>query len=280
MFGSLRRALAHLSSLRSSLLPSQSSLRPSIFPPLLQSSRFATAATNVPRSKRFALSLTEGTLPIAALKKYNPVTPGTRHRIVIDKSQLWPGRSEPKLTKRIKSHAGRNHTGQITIRGRCAPKHRRKYRIIDFKRSRTDPAIVQRFEYDPNRSTFIALIKYESDGELSYILAPRDLAVGATVAGRRGADGILQPSAADPSVLVLGFVRGSSIVRPGDRVVTSGFLDPTGRLASAYPRGLPIGVVSEARQSDANTYKSVLVVPWVDLGSFANVVILTGGGTS
>ena len=59
-----------------------------------------------------------------------------------------------------------------------------------------------------------------------------------------------------------------------------GFLDPTGRLASAYPRGLPIGVVSEARQSDANTYKNVLVVPWVDLGSFANVVILTGGGTS
>ena len=107
-----------------------------------------------------------------------------------------------------------------------------------------------------------------------------DLAVGATVAGRRGADGILQPSAADPSVLVLGFVRGSSVVQPGDRVVTSGFLDPTGRLASAYPRGLPIGVVSEARQSDANTYKNVLVVPWVDLGSFANVVILTGGGTS
>ncbi|MDP4667129.1 MAG: rod shape-determining protein MreC [Gaiellales bacterium] len=112
------------------------------------------------------------------------------------------------------------------------------------------------------------------------LLSNADVAVGATVAGRRGADGILQPSAADPSVLVLGFVRGSSIVRPGDRVVTSGFLDPTGRLASAYPRGLPIGVVSEARQSDANTYKSVLVVPWVDLGSFANTVILTGGGTS
>ncbi len=112
------------------------------------------------------------------------------------------------------------------------------------------------------------------------LLSNADVAVGATVAGRRGADGILQPSAADPSVLVLGFVRGSSVVQPGDRVVTSGFLDPTGRLASAYPRGLPIGVVSEARQSDANTYKSVLVVPWVDLGSFANVVILTGGGTS
>jgi rod shape-determining protein MreC len=112
------------------------------------------------------------------------------------------------------------------------------------------------------------------------LLSNADVAVGATVAGRRGADGILQPSAADPSVLVLGFVRGSSVVQPGDRVVTSGFLDPTGRLASAYPRGLPIGVVSEARQSDSNTYKNVLVVPWVDLGSFANVVILTGGGTS
>ncbi|MGI9116409.1 MAG: rod shape-determining protein MreC [Gaiellales bacterium] len=112
------------------------------------------------------------------------------------------------------------------------------------------------------------------------LLSNSDVAVGATVAGRRGADGILQPSAADPSVLVLGFVRGSSVVQPGDRVVTSGFLDPTGRLASAYPRGLPIGVVSEARQSDSNTYKSVLVVPWIDLGSFANVVVLTGGGTS
>ena len=112
------------------------------------------------------------------------------------------------------------------------------------------------------------------------LLSNADVAVGATVAGRRGADGILQPSAADPSVLVLGFVRGSSVVQSGDRVVTSGFLDPTGRLASAYPRGLPIGVVSEARQSDSNTYKSVLVVPWVDLGSFANVVILTGGGAS
>ena len=63
----------------------------------------------------------------------------------------------------------------------------------------------------------------------------------------------------------------------GDRVITSGFIDPDGGLRSAYPRGLPIGVVSEARQSDSDTYKSVLVVPWVELGSFANVVILTTG---
>jgi len=106
------------------------------------------------------------------------------------------------------------------------------------------------------------------------LLSNASVAIAATVAGRRGADGILQPSAADPSVLVLGFVRRSSVVRTGDRVVTSGFLDPASGLGSAYPRGLPIGVVSEARQSDSDTYKNVLVVPWVELGSFANVVIL------
>ncbi len=112
------------------------------------------------------------------------------------------------------------------------------------------------------------------------VLSNASIAVGSTVAGRRGADGILQPSAADPSVLVLGFVRRSSVVKPGDRVITSGFLDPGGRLGSAYPRGLPIGVVSEARQSDADTYKNVLVVPWIELDSFANVIILTRGGVA
>jgi len=144
--------------------------------------RFASAMSNVPRSKRFELSVTKGNLPLAALKKYTPMNASLRHRVVIDKSHLWPGRPESELTTRINSHAGRNHHGVITIRGRSAPKHRRLYRKIDFERTRTDSAVVQRFEYDPNRSTFIALIKYESDGALSYILAPRDLAVGATVA--------------------------------------------------------------------------------------------------
>jgi len=124
-------------------------------------------------------------------------------------------------------------------------------------------ALVGRVEAVTERTATVALLSNAS------------VAVGAAVAGRRGADGILQPSAADPGVLVLGFVPRSSVVRQGDRVVTSGFIDPTTGLASAYPRGLPIGVVSEARQSDTDTYKSVLVVPWVELGSFANVVILT-----
>ena len=77
-----------------------------------------------------------------------------------------------------------------------APKHRRLYRQIDFHRTRTDPAVVVRFEYDPNRTTFIALIRYESDGELAYILAPRDLAVGARVAC--GDDAAFAPGNAMP----------------------------------------------------------------------------------
>jgi large subunit ribosomal protein L2 len=146
-----------------------------------QQNRGLAAMTNVTRANRLNLSVEPGTLPHAELKSYKPVTPSLRHRVVIDKSHLWPGRPVKKLTKRIKSHAGRNNTGRITVRGRCAPKHRRLYRQIDFKRTRDDAATVRRFEYDPNRSAFIALIQYESDGALSYILAPRDLAVGATV---------------------------------------------------------------------------------------------------
>lgn len=125
-------------------------------------------------------------------------------------------------------------------------------------------------------AALVGRVETVTDGTATVaLLSNASVAVGAAVAGRRGADGILQPSAADPNVLVLGFVRRASVVRTGDRVVTSGFIDPASGLASAYPRGLPIGVVSEARQSDTDTYKNVLVVPWVELGSFANVVVLT-----
>ena len=117
----------------------------------------------------------------APMFKYKPTSPGRRHRLIVNKKGLWKGRPHQKLTFRIKSHAGRNNTGQITIRGRSAPHHRRLYRLVDFMRQRKDPAVVERFEYDPNRSTFIALIQYTADRQLSYILAPRDLAVGSTV---------------------------------------------------------------------------------------------------
>ena len=123
------------------------------------------------------------TRAIGELKRYKPVTPSLRHRITIDKAGLWRGRPEKSLTERISGQhqAGRNNTGRITVRGRQAPKHRRQLRIIDFKRNRTDAAEVVRLEYDPNRSGFIALLRYASDGQLSYILAPEELEVGASV---------------------------------------------------------------------------------------------------
>ena len=127
------------------------------------------------------------TSPKVVMKKYNPYTPSMRHRLIVNKKDLWRGRPVGELTERIKSHAGRNVHGHITVRGRMAPKHRRMYRLVDFKRRRTDPATVQRFEYDPNRSAFIALIRYPSDGALSYILSPHDLEEGAVLRSGEGA---------------------------------------------------------------------------------------------
>jgi len=123
----------------------------------------------------------------APMFKYKPTSPGRRHRLIVNKKGLWKGRPHQKLTFRIKSHAGRNHTGQITVRGRSAPHHRRLYRLVDFKRQRKDPAVVERFEYDPNRSGFIALIRYVSDGAPSYVLAPDGLEEGKVLQCGEGA---------------------------------------------------------------------------------------------
>ena len=142
--------------------------------PLAMTARHASAA-------RMLQATSPGATPDAGLKSYNPKTPSLRHRVIIDKSGLWPGPPLKSLSSRLQSHAGRGRTGQITIRGRRAPKHRRIYRTIDFKRSRTDPATVERFEYDPNRSAFIALLRYQSDDTPSYILAPQGLRVGDVV---------------------------------------------------------------------------------------------------
>jgi large subunit ribosomal protein L2 len=121
-----------------------------------------------------------------ALKHYNPVTPSLRGTVLIDRSELWKGRPVKQLTEGKHSTGGRNNHGRITSRFRGGG-HKRLYRIVDFKRrGKFDvPAVVERLEYDPNRSAFIALVKY-TDGELSYILAPQRLKVGdAVVAGAR-----------------------------------------------------------------------------------------------
>ena len=115
-----------------------------------------------------------------ALKNYNPATPGQRQLVLVDRSSLHTGAPVKALTEGKNRTGGRNNSGSITSRYRGGG-HKKAYRQIDFKRRKFDaPAKVERLEYDPNRTGFIALIKYE-DGELAYILAPQRLGVGDTV---------------------------------------------------------------------------------------------------
>ena len=120
-----------------------------------------------------------------ALKTFKPTTPGQRQLVIIDRSELWKGPPVKALTEGKREQGGRNNNGRITVRWRGGG-HKRRFRIIDFKRTKRDmPAEVVRLEYDPNRSGFIALVKYE-DGELAYILAPQRLKAGdKVVAGER-----------------------------------------------------------------------------------------------
>jgi large subunit ribosomal protein L2 len=122
-----------------------------------------------------------------ALKVYKPTTPGTRGLILIDRSGLWKGRPLKELTEGLTKTGGRNNHGHITTR-HVGGGHKRRYRLVDFKRQRDGlPAVVERIEYDPNRTAFIALIKYK-DGQKSYILAPQRLNIGDAVMSGDNAD--------------------------------------------------------------------------------------------
>ncbi|MEJ2623624.1 MAG: 50S ribosomal protein L2 [Pseudolabrys sp.] len=115
-----------------------------------------------------------------ALKTFNPTTPGQRHLVIVDRKALHKGAPVKTLTAGKSSSGGRNNTGRTTVRFRGGG-HKQAYRLVDFKRRKFDvPATVERLEYDPNRTAFIALIKYE-DGELAYILAPQRLSPGDSV---------------------------------------------------------------------------------------------------
>jgi large subunit ribosomal protein L2 len=120
-----------------------------------------------------------------ALRQFNPVTASLRGTVLIDRSELWKGKPVKGLTEGQHSHGGRNNHGRITSRFRGGG-HKQAYRVVDFKRRKFDvPGVVERLEYDPNRTAFIALIKYQ-DGELAYILAPQRLKVGdQVIAGAR-----------------------------------------------------------------------------------------------
>ncbi|WP_317397064.1 50S ribosomal protein L2 [Anaerotruncus colihominis] len=122
-----------------------------------------------------------------AIKSYKPTTPSRRQMTVTDYSELSKVAPEKSLLEPLKKHSGRNSNGRITVRHRGGG-NRRKYRVIDFKRDKTEmPAKVLTLEYDPNRSAHIALVQYE-DGEKRYIIAPNGLKVGDTVVAGPGAD--------------------------------------------------------------------------------------------
>jgi large subunit ribosomal protein L2 len=148
-----------------------------------------------------------------ALKTFKPTTPGQRQLVLVDRSELYKGKPIKGLVEGKHSTGGRNSYGRITVRWRGGG-HKRAYRLVDFKRRKLDvPATVERIEYDPNRTAFIALIKY-ADGELSYILAPQRLAVGDTIVASKQAD--VKPGNAMPLIAMpVGTIVHNVELKPG-----------------------------------------------------------------
>ncbi len=148
-----------------------------------------------------------------ALKTYKPTTPSTRQLVLVDRSSLYKGKPVKGLTEGLTKSGGRNNYGRITARF-IGGGHKRTYRIIDFKRTKFDlSATVERIEYDPNRTAFIALVKYE-DGELSYILAPQRLAAGDKVVAGASVD--VKPGNAMPlQAMPVGTIVHNVELKPG-----------------------------------------------------------------
>jgi large subunit ribosomal protein L2 len=148
-----------------------------------------------------------------ALKTYNPTSPGRRHLIQVDRSTLWKGKPVKMLVEGKAKTGGRNNDGRITSR-HIGGGAKQAYRRIDFRRRKFDaPANVERLEYDPNRTAFIALIKYK-DGTQSYILAPQRLGVGDSVISGSKVD--VKPGNAMPlSSMPIGTIVHNVEMKPG-----------------------------------------------------------------
>ena len=148
-----------------------------------------------------------------ALKTYNPTSPGRRTLVTVDRSALHKGAPVKKLTEGLSKSGGRNNAGRTTVWHRGGG-HKRTYRIVDFKRRKWDVAgIVERLEYDPNRTAFIALIRYEDD-EVAYILAPARLAVGDKVIAARRVD-VKPGNAAPVGNIPVGTILHNVEIKPG-----------------------------------------------------------------
>jgi large subunit ribosomal protein L2 len=147
-----------------------------------------------------------------ALKSFKPTTPSLRGTILVDRSGLHKGRPVKKLTEGKTKKGGRNSNGRITMR-HVGGGHKQRYRKVDFKRTRAGKATVERLEYDPNRTAFIALITYD-DGEQAYILAPQRLRVGDKV--EAGAEADIKPGNALPlQSIPVGTIVHNVEMKPG-----------------------------------------------------------------
>ena len=148
-----------------------------------------------------------------ALRKFNPTTPSRRQLVLVDRSELWDGKPVKSLTEGLHSKAGRNNTGRIMVRRRGGGA-KKTYRVVDFKRRKFDiEAKVERLEYDPNRTAFIALLKY-LDGEQSYIIAPQRLKAGDKVIA--GAKVDIKPGNAMPlKAMPVGTIIHNVELKPG-----------------------------------------------------------------
>jgi large subunit ribosomal protein L2 len=148
-----------------------------------------------------------------ALKTFRPTTPSLRHLVLVDRRQLWKGAPVKGLVEGKSKTGGRNANGRITTR-HIGGGHKQSYRKVDFRRRKHDvPGKVERLEYDPNRTAFIALVRYE-DGELAYILAPQRLAAGDTVVA--GAKVDVKPGNAMPlSAMPIGTIVHNVEMKPG-----------------------------------------------------------------
>ncbi len=207
-----------------------------------------------------------------ALKQYKPTTSSSRGLVLVDRSDLWKGRPVKTLTEGLGKSGGRNNHGRITQRRRGGG-HKRLYRIIDFRRRKFDvPGTVERIEYDPNRSAFIALLNYE-DGEQAYILAPQRIGPGDVVIASMRADikpGNAMPMENIPVGTIIHNVemkpgRGGQIARAAGTYVQLIGKDSGRaqlRLSSGELRMVParcmatIGAVSNADQQNINLAKA------------------------
>ncbi|MDH3740032.1 MAG: 50S ribosomal protein L2 [Hyphomicrobiales bacterium] len=149
-----------------------------------------------------------------ALKSFKPTTPGQRQLVIVDRSGLWKGKPVKKLTDGLTKSGGRNNHGRVTARHRGGG-HKRAYRTVDFRRTKYDmAAVVERIEYDPNRTAFIALVKYD-DGEQGYILAPQRLKVDDKVVSSRSQVDVKPGNAMPLASMPVGTIVHNVEMKPG-----------------------------------------------------------------